>query len=142
MVTGVSSLRALAGVTEESLTLLIKSWRGAGYSDAEIVRKLRDEIFAAQPGIQGAISKALAAPAAQVAPDKRVAIDKAVGQSTTLRGAVASAFARTGFAVEKGFDGPTADERIAKARKHLDVSYSPGSREAIKAKARELGTEI
>jgi hypothetical protein len=95
-----------------------------------------------EPSLRSAITKALAPPTAAVALDKRRVIEKAVGTSPTLRGAVASAFARSGFAVERGFDGPTHEQRIAKARTHLKKSYAPGSREAIEAKARELGTRI
>jgi len=107
-------------------------------TDDEIVAKLREF---EEPSLRSAITKALAKPTAQVATDKRVAVEKSgFTPSTSLRGAVAGAFARSGFQVQKGYDGPTHDERIAKARTHLEKSYAPGSREAIEAKAIELGT--
>ena len=135
-----SSLRALAGVSEKSLELLIKSWRGAGMSDEEVVRKLREQ-FMEQPSLGDAISKALAAPTAQVATDVRRAVEKSnTAMPNSVLGAVAGAFRRAGFAVEKGFDGPTHEERIEKAKKHLAVSHAPGSRESIEALATQLGT--
>lgn len=120
-VTATRSLADLRGLSEKSLDLVIKAWRGAGLSDDEVVQKLR-ETFVEQPGVQTAILKALGGHKQP----RRSKVEKASGPlPNTVGGAVAGAMIRGGLAssVEK-FSAVTQEQRRAAIRKDLDAPES------------------
>jgi hypothetical protein len=101
-------------MSERSLELLIKSYRGVGMTDEQVVAKLREQ-FVDEPSVGTAILKALGGHKQP----KLNAVEKARGPlSNTVAGAVAGAMIRGGLvaSVEKGYGKYGSAQEVAKAR--------------------------
>jgi len=137
-VTATRSLAELRGLSEASLSLVIKTWRAAGLSDDEVVEKLRTTFLGA-PSVQSAVLKALGG----YRPKKASTVEKASGPlPNTVGGAVAGAMIRGGLVsgVEK-FSAVAQEQRRAMIRKDLDAPDSGDMRDRIRKRAKAMGTE-